>query len=69
MEREPVRIIVSRSIPIPLPARGRHAVGERADVILVHLVRLLVTAGAHAKLHLEAAALFLRVVQLGIGVA
>ena len=55
--------------PDPFAAGRRHPVGQRPDVVLVHLVRLFVAALAHRQLHFEAAPLLLRVVQLGVGVA
>ena len=50
-------------------ARGWQAVGEGADVVLVHLVGFVVAVGALGKLLLEAFVLFDRVVQLAEGVA
>src|SRR3954454_4828018 len=47
-----------------LAGGGWHAVLERADVVLVHLVRLVVAAGALAELRLESGALLVGVVQL-----
>src|SRR5215213_1671256 len=45
-------------------AGGRHAVFERAQVVLVHPARLLVALGPQPRLRLEAAALVDGVVQL-----
>src|SRR3954466_14924610 len=49
--------------PDPLPARGRKAVLESPDVILVHGMRLVIAAGAAGELSLEATPLFSRIVQ------
>ena len=50
-------------------ARRRHAIGHGAQIVLVHLMRFFVAGGFQLQLHLEAAALLLRIVQLGVGVA
>src|SRR5438309_919035 len=54
--------------PDAFAAGGRHAVLQRADVVLVHLHRLLVAARALGALLDEAAHLLVRVVELGKGV-
>src|SRR5215469_7661271 len=43
---------------------GGHAIGERANVVLIHLVRFFVAALAFLELGLEATALVLGVVEL-----
>ncbi len=43
---------------------GRHAEGEGADVVFVHLMRFFVAAGAFAELFFEAGALVVGVVEL-----
>ena len=53
----------------PEPARRRHAVGERLDVVRVALLGLDVAAGALVGLHREPRRLLLGVVDLGEGVA
>ena len=68
IDGESVNSIVSRSIADPLAGGGRHAVLERADVVLVHPVGLLVAPLALRRLVLEALPLVDRVVQLGVGV-
>src|SRR3989475_7785339 len=52
----------------PDAARGRHAVLERPDEVLVQLLRLRVARGAQPRLLLEAAALLLGIIQLAEGV-
>ena len=64
----PLRIITSRSMPMPMPPVGRHAVLERAHVVLVVGLGLLVARGLVGALLLEARALLVRVVQLREGV-
>src|ERR1700724_824170 len=54
--------------PDALAGGGRQAVFERADVVLIHLVRLHVSARAVLQLPLEAAALFGGIVELAEGV-
>ena len=56
--------MTSRSMPMPSPAGRRHAVFERADVVLVHRVRFGIARGPFGQLRLEAAALLGRIVQL-----
>src|SRR5262249_57012620 len=51
-----------------LAGRGRQAVLERADVVLVHRVRLEVAGRLVLELRLEAAALLRRIVQFTEGV-
>src|SRR5262245_4228148 len=48
----------------PLPTRWWQSVFESTDVIFVHAMRFLVTAGSLAKLLLESTSLFDRVVEL-----
>ena len=55
-------------MPTPFAAGRRQAVLERADVVLVHLVRLEVAARAVLQLRLEPPALLDRIVQLAEGV-
>ena len=56
-------------MPMPSPPVGRHAVAERANIILVHQVRLFVASLLLRELHFEAAPLLLRIVQLRVSVA
>ncbi len=51
------------------PARGRHAVFEGDEKILVHEFGLIVAFGAELQLLFEALTLIDGVVQLGVGVA
>ena len=55
-------------MPTPSPAGRRQAVLERADVVLVHGVRLEVAGRAVRELRLEAAPLLGRIVELAEGV-
>src|SRR3970040_272334 len=54
--------------PDPLARRRRHPVLEGADEILIHPVSLLISTLSRPQLFLEALTLFLRIVQLRIGV-
>ena len=69
MEREPVRSMVRRSMPMPSPPVGGQAVAEGADVVFVHGVGFVVAAGFLFELGFEAEALLDGVVEFGEGVA
>ena len=56
IESAPVSSITSRSMPMPEPAGRRQAVLERADVVVVDRLGLLVAAGLQLRLGLEALA-------------
>ena len=56
--------MTSRSMPMPSPAGRRHAVLERAHVVLVHRVRFLRRRRRGRQLRLEATPLLHRIVQL-----
>jgi len=56
-------------MPTPTPPAGGIPYPQRADVVVVHLVRLVVTLRALADLLQEPVALLERIVQLGEAVA
>ena len=62
----PVIAISSRSMPMPMPPDGRHAVLERAQELLVDAHRLEVAARGELRLLGEALALDDRVDELGV---
>ncbi len=68
MEARSAKSIVSRSIPIPFARGGRQTILERADVVLVERLRLVVPSRPGLELLLEPPPLLLRIVQLRVGV-
>ena len=68
IEACPVSSMTSRSMPMPSPAGGRHAVLEGADVVLVHRWASSSPCLAFRELLLEALPLVDGIVQLGEGV-